>query len=156
MCSFANFELVCCCTSGSNCCFLSCMQVSQETGIPISLRIFQFVVIHTVKGFSIIKEAEVDVLLEFSCSFYDPTSVDNLISDSSAFSKSSLYIWKFFVHVLLNPSLKDFEHYLVSMWNEHDFMILWTFFGIVFLSYKYIYIYICVCVCVCVFIYIPF
>ena len=71
----------------------------------------QFVVIHTVQGFSIAKEAQVDVFLEISCFFYDPTDVDSLSSGSSTFSKSSLYIWKFSVHVLLNK-LKDFEHYL--------------------------------------------
>ena len=75
----------------------------------------QFVVIHTVKGFSIVNETEVDVFLEFSCFFYDPMDVSNLISGSSAFSKSSLYIWNFLVLVLLKPSLKDFEHYLASM-----------------------------------------
>ena len=74
----------------------------------------QFVVVHTVKGFSAVNEAEVDVFLEFSCFFYDPIDVGNLISGSSAFSKSSLYIWKFSVHVLLKPSLKDFEHYFAS------------------------------------------
>ena len=67
----------------------------------------QFAVIHTVKGFSIVSEA--DVFLEFSCFLYDPTDVGNLISGSSAFSKSTLYIWKISVHVLLKPSLKDFE-----------------------------------------------
>ena len=70
----------------------------------------QFVEIHTVKGFSVVNEAEVDVFREFSCFLYDPTNVGNLISGSSAFSKSNLYIWKFSVHVLLKPSLKDFEH----------------------------------------------
>ena len=78
----------------------------------------QFVVIHTVEGFGTVSKAEVDVFLEFSCSFNDPTDVGNLISGSSAFSKSSLYIWKFSVHILLEPSLEDFEHYLASMWNE--------------------------------------
>ena len=71
-----------------------------------------FVVIHTVKGFSIVNEVEVDVFLEFSCFFYDLTDVHNLISDFSAFSKSSLYICKFSVHILFKPNLKDFEHYL--------------------------------------------
>ena len=71
--------------------------------------------IYTVKGFSIVNEVEVDVFLEFLCFLYDPTDVGNLISRSSAFSKSSLYIWKFSVHILLKPSLKDFEHYLASM-----------------------------------------
>ena len=75
----------------------------------------QFVVIHTVKGFTIVNEAEVDVFLEFSCFFYDPVAVGNLISGSSAFLKFSLYTWKFLVHILLKPSLKDFEHYLANM-----------------------------------------
>ena len=70
--------------------------------------------IHTVKGFSIVNEAEIDVYLEFSCFFFDPV-VGNLISGSSAFSKPSLNIWKFLVHLLLEPSLKDFEHDLASM-----------------------------------------
>ena len=70
----------------------------------------EFVVIHTVKGFSIVNEAEVDVFLEFSCFFYDPTDVGNLISGSSAFSKSSLNIWKFMVHVPLKLGLENFEH----------------------------------------------
>ena len=75
----------------------------------------QSVVIHTVKGFTIVNEAEVDVFLEFSCFFNDPTDVGNLISGSSAFSKPSLYIWKFSVHVLLKPNFKDFEYYVASM-----------------------------------------
>ena len=87
----------------------------RSSGSPISLRIFQFVVIHTLKGFSIVSEAEVDVFLEFSCFSYDLTEVGNLISWSSAFSKSSLNIWKCLVHILLKPSLKDFEHYFASV-----------------------------------------
>ena len=75
----------------------------------------QFVVIHTVKGFSIINETEVDVFLEFSCFLCDSVGVGNLISDSSAFSKPTLYIWKVSVHVLLKPSVEDFEHNLTSM-----------------------------------------
>ena len=75
----------------------------------------QFVAIHTVKGFSVVNEAEVDVVLEHACFFDDPVDVDNLISGSSAFSKSSLNIWKFLVHILLKPHLKDFEHYFASM-----------------------------------------
>ena len=89
--------------------------------------------IHLFKGSSIVNEAEVDVFLKFSCFFYDPTDVDNLISSSSAFSKSSLKIWKFLVHVLLKHSLKDFEHYLASMWNECNWIVFWTFFGIALL-----------------------
>ena len=75
----------------------------------------QFVVIHTVNGFSLVNETEIDVILELSCFFYEPVDVGYLISDSSALSKSSLYIWKFLVHVLLKPSLKDFEHNFASM-----------------------------------------
>ena len=75
----------------------------------------QFVVIHTVKGFSIVNKAEVDVFLELSCFFDDPTDVGNLISGSSVFSKTSLNIWKILVHVLLKPCLKNFEHYFASM-----------------------------------------
>ena len=75
----------------------------------------QFVVIHTVKGFSVVNEAKVDVFLELSCFFDDPVNVGNLISGSSAFSKTSLNIWKFLVHALLKPSLENFEHYFASM-----------------------------------------
>ena len=75
----------------------------------------QFVVISTAKGFGIIKKAEVDILLELSCFFDDPTDVGNLISGSSAFAKSSLNILKFMVHVLLKPGLENFEHYIASM-----------------------------------------
>ena len=75
----------------------------------------QFVVIHTVKGFSIVNEAEVDVFMEFYCFFYDLLDVGNLISGSSAFSKSSLTIWKFMVHILLKPGLENFERYFTSV-----------------------------------------
>ena len=116
------------------CCFLTCIQIYQEAGKMVwyshLLRIFQFVVIHTVKGFSVVNEAELDVFLEFSCFIYDPTDVGNLISCSSAFSKSSLSIWKFLVHILLKPSLEDFKHYFASMWNERKCEIVQTFFGI--------------------------
>ena len=83
--------------------------------MPISLRIFQFVVIHTVKGFRVVNEAELYVFLEFSCFFYDPTDVSNLTSGSSAFSKSSLNIWKFSVHVLLKRGLENFERYFARV-----------------------------------------
>ena len=84
------------------------------SGIPVSFRMFQFVVIHTVKGFGKVNKAEVDVFLEPSYFFDDPTDVDNLISGSSAFSKTSLNIWKFLVHVLLKPSLENSEHCFAS------------------------------------------
>ena len=82
---------------------------------PISFRIFQFIVIHTVKGFGIDNKAEIGVFLELSCFFNDPADVGNLISGSSAFSKTSLNIWKFTVHVLLKPGLENFDHYFTSM-----------------------------------------
>ena len=74
----------------------------------------QFVMIHTVKGFGMVSKAEVDAFLEFSCFFDDPADVGNLISGSSAFSKTSLTIWKFMVHVLLKSGLENFEHYLLA------------------------------------------
>ena len=95
---FLNLEPVCYSMSGSNCCFLTCIQISQEavrwSDIPISWRIFQFVVIHTAKGYGIVNKAETDVFLKCSCFFDDPADVGNLISGSSAFSKISLNIWK--------------------------------------------------------------
>ena len=106
--------------SDSNCCFLTCIQLSQEASqVAWYSHLFknfpQFVVIYTVKGFGIINKAEVDVFLVFICFFDDLVDVDNLISVSSSFYKSSLTVWKFTVHVLLKPSLKDFEHNLTSM-----------------------------------------
>ena len=123
---------------GSNCCFLTCIQISQEAGEVVwyfhLLKNFpQFIVIHTVKGFSIVNEAEVDVFLAISCFFYDPMDVDNLISGSSAFSKFSLNIWKVSVHILLKPGLENFEHYFASMWDECNCAVVWIFFGIAFL-----------------------
>ena len=114
---------------GSNCCILTCIQISQEAGKVVwyshlSQNFPQFIVIHTAKDLSVVNEAEVDVFLDGSCFFCDPVDVGNLISGSPAFSKSSLYIWKYLVHVLLNPNLKDFEHYLTNMWNEYTNMIL--------------------------------
>ena len=119
--SSPNFEPVYSSMSGSNCCFLTCIQISQEAGKVVCyshlIKNFpQFVVIHTIKGLSVVNEAEVDVFVEFPCFFYDdPTNVGNLISGSSAFFKSSLNIWKFSVHVLLKPSLENFEHYFAIM-----------------------------------------
>ena len=121
--SFSYLEPVCCSMARSNCCFLTCIQVSQETSQVVWYsHLFQnfpqFIVIHTVKGFGIDNTAEIDVFLELSCFFNDPADVGSLISGSSAFSKSSLNIWKFSVHVLLKPGLENFEHYFTSMWDE--------------------------------------
>ena len=137
--SFPNLEPVCFSMSDSNCCFLTCIQISQEAGkvawyFHILKNFLQFIVIHTVKGFDIVNEAEVDVFLKFSSFFYDPAAVGNLISGSSAFSKSSLNIWKFMAHVLLKPGLKNFEHYVASVWDECNCVVVWTFFGIAFLQ----------------------
>ena len=86
--------------------------------MPISFRIFQFIVIHTAKGFGIVNKAEINVFLELSCFFDDPTHAGNLISGSSAFSKTSLNIWKVSVHELVKPGLENFQHYFTSVWDE--------------------------------------
>ena len=105
------------------------------SGIPLSWRIFQFVVIHTVKGLCVVNKAEVGVLLELPCFFDDPKDVGDLISSSSAFSRTSLYIWKFTVQVLFKPGLENFEHYFTSVWDESNCAVFWAFFGIVLLWY---------------------
>ena len=131
--SFPDLEPVCCSMFSSNCCFLTCIQISQEAGQVVWYsHLFQnfpeFVVIHTVKGFGVISKAEIDVFLELSCFFYDPTDVG-----SYPFSKSSLNIWKFSVHVLLKPGFENFECYFASVWDECNYAIVWAFFGIAFL-----------------------
>ena len=135
--SFPDLEPVCCCSmSSSDCSVLICIQIVQVrwSGIPISFKNFPlFVVIYTVKGFAIINKTETDVFLEFSCFFYDSTNVGNLISGSSAFSKSSLDIWKFTVHVLVKLGLENFEHYSASVWDERNCAVVWTFYSIVFI-----------------------
>ena len=117
---FSYLKPVCCSMSSSNCCFLTCIQISQQAGqVVLYSNLFQnfpqFVVIHTVKGFGIVNKAEIDVFLELTCFFHDPVDVGNLISGSSAFSKTSLNIWKFMVHILLQSSLENFEHYFASV-----------------------------------------
>ena len=113
---------------------LTCIQISQEAGKVVWYsHLFQLVVIHTVKGFSVANEAEVDTFPEVSSFFYELTDVGNLISGSSAFSKSSLNIWTFSIHLLLKPRLENFEHYFASMWDEWNCVIAWTLFGIAFL-----------------------
>ena len=89
--------------------------------------------IHTVKGFGIVNEAEGDVFLEFPFLFCDPMDVGNLISGSSAFSESSLNIWQFLVHMLLKPSLESFECYFAGMWKECNCAVVWKLFGNAFL-----------------------
>ena len=132
---FSYLELVCCSMSSSNCCFLTCIQISQEAGQVVWYSHLlkncpQFIVIHTVKGFGIVNKAEVDIFLELSCVFDDPVDVGNLISGSSAFSKTSLNIRKFMVHILLKPGLENFEHYFTSVWDEYNCAVVWAFFGL--------------------------
>ena len=124
--------------SSSNCCFLTCKQVSQEAGLVVwnshLLQNFpQFIVIHRVEAFDVVIKAEIDVFLELSCFFDDPVDIHNLISCSSAFSKTSLNIWKSSVHILLKPVLENFEHYFTSVWDECNCAVVWAFFGIALL-----------------------
>ena len=122
--------------SSSNCCFLTCIQVAQEAGQVVwySHHLKNFpVYCDPHKGFCIVNEAEIDVFLEFSWVFDDPVDVGNLISGSSAFSKTSLNIWKLMVHILLKPGLENFEHYFTSVWDECNRVVVWAFFGIAFL-----------------------
>ena len=133
-----SLEQVYCSMSSSKSCFLTCIQISQEAGKVVwyshPLKAFPwFVVIHTIKGFGIVNKAEIDVFLELPCFFHNPADVGNLISGSSAFSKTSLNIWNFMVHILLKPSLENFEHYFASMCNECNCVIVWASFGIAFL-----------------------
>ena len=105
----------------------------RQSGIPISFRIFHSIVIQTLKGFGIVNKAEIDVFLELSCLFHDSVDVGNLISRSSAFSKTSLNLCKFTVHVLLKPGLENFEHYFTSMWDGCNCVVVRSFFIIAFL-----------------------
>ena len=135
---FSYLEPVCC--SMSNCCFLICIQISQEAGQVVwyshlvqNFPEFNVCKPSTVKGFGIFSKAEIDVFPELSCFFNDPADVGNWISGSSAFSKASLSIWKFTVHVWLKPGLENFEHYFTSMWDECNCVVVWAFLGIAFL-----------------------
>ena len=133
--SFSYLETVCFSMSSSNCCFLTCIKISREAGLVVWYsHLFQnfpqLLVIHTVKGFGIVNKAEIDVFLELSCFFNDPTAIGNLISSFSALSRSSLNIWKFTVHILLKPDLENFEHYFTSVWDECNCAVVWAFFGI--------------------------
>ena len=124
--------------SSSNYCFLTCIVISQETGQVVWYsQLFQnfpqFVVIHAVKGFSAVNKAKVDDSLKLSWFFDNSADVGNLISGFSAFSKTSLNIWKFSAHILLKPGLENFEHYFASVWDECTCVVVWTLFGIAFL-----------------------
>ena len=131
---FPSLEPVCCSMSISNCCFLTCIQISQEAGqVAWYSHLFHnlFVVIHTNVLVYSVKQKE--MLFWNSCFIDVPTDVDNLISVSSVFSKTSLNIWKFTVHVLLKAGLENFEYYFVSVWDEYNFAAVTAVFGIAFL-----------------------
>jgi len=109
--------------SYSNCCFLSCIQISQEAGQVVwyfhPLKNFsKFIVIHTVKCFAMVNKADIDVFLELSSFFDDPADFYNLISGSSAFSKTNFNNWRFTIHLLLKPGLQNLGHYFTVIWDE--------------------------------------
>ena len=143
--SFSYLEPVCCFMLISNCCFLTCIQVSQEAGQVVwyshlfqSFPVFGFFfLVHSVKGFVVINKAEIDVFLELSWFFDDPAEVGNLISGSSDFSKSSLNIWKFTVHVLLKPGLENFEHFFASVWDKCNCAVVWILCHCLFLGLEW-------------------
>ena len=124
--------------SDSNYCILTCIQISQEAAKVVwcshLLKNFpQFVVIHTVKVFGEVNKAEGDIFLEPSCFYYEPRDVSNLILGSSAFFESSLHIWTFSVYILWKPHSENFDHYFANMRDEHNCVVVWTFFCIAFL-----------------------
>ena len=134
--SFPDLEPVCCFRSSSNCCFLTCIQVSQEAGQVVwCSHLFQnfppFVVVHIIKSFGIVNKAEVYIFYGLLL-FNDQVDVGNLISGSSAFSKSSLNIWEFTGHMLFKPGLENFAHYFARVWDECNCAVVWVFFGIAF------------------------
>ena len=127
--SFSYLQPLCCSMSSSSCCFMTCIQVSQEAGEVVCyahlLKNFpHFFVIHTVKGFHIVNKAEIDVFSGTLVRFDDPADVGNFISGSSDFSKTSLNIWKFMVHILLKHGLENFEHYFTSMRDECNCVVV--------------------------------
>ena len=124
--------------SSSNCCFLTCIQISQEAGKLVCYSCLfknfpQFIVIHTSKGFGVVSKAEVDAFLQLLLFRWSNGCWQFDLWYLSAFSESTLNIWKFMVHILLKPSLEKFEHYFASMWDECSCAVVWTFFGIAFL-----------------------
>ena len=127
--------------SSSNCCFLTCITGFSRgrSGGLVFPSLSEFSTVYCdphSQGFGIVNKAEIDAFLELSCFFHDPADVGNLISGSSAFSKTSLNIRKFMVHVLLKPGFDNFEHYFTSMWDECNCVVVWAFFGIAFLAGK--------------------
>ena len=132
--SFVDLEPISCSIQGSNCCFLTCKQVSQETDKMVwyshlTKSFPQFVTIHTVKSFSLVEETDRCFFLKCPCFLYNPANVVNLISSSSSFSITSLDIWKALVCIMLKPSMQDFKHDLTSMGDECNCLMVSTYFG---------------------------
>ena len=123
--------------SSSNCCFLICIQISRgRLGGLVFPPLSKFSTVYCdphSQRLGIVNKAEIDVFLELSYFFHDPADIGNLISGSSAFSKTSLNIWKFTVQVLLKSGLENFEHYFTNVWDECNCAVVWAFFGIAFL-----------------------
>ena len=140
--SFSNLEAVCCSMSSSNCFFFTCIQISQQAGqVAWYSLLFKYFLLFFCDPhsqtlcFGVVGKADIGVFLELCCFFHDPADAGNLISGCSVFSKYSLNIWKFMVHVLLNPALDNFEHYFTSLWDECNWAGTWaslafSFFGI--------------------------
>ena len=136
--SFSYLEPVCCSMSSSDCCFLTCIQISQEAGQMVWYsHLFQnfpqFIVIHTVKGFGIVNKAEIDVLLKLSCFFDDPADVGNFIFGSSAFPKPAWTSGSSYFTYCWSLAWENFEHYFTRVCNECNSVVVWAFFGIAFL-----------------------
>ena len=131
--SFLNLEPISCSIQGSNYCFFTLTWISQEAGKMVwysdLLKSFsEFVMIHIFKSFSVVDETEVDVFPEVPWFLYEPVNVGNLISGSSTFPKPNLDIWKFLVHIMLKSSIQNFKHELISIGDECNCPVVWTFF----------------------------
>ena len=136
--SFSYLEQVHCSMSASTCCFLTCIQISQEVGQMVwyshLFKSFpQFVVIHTVKGFGIVNKAKVHIFLEFSCLFDDPAMLAIWSLVPLPFLNPAWPSWNPAQITMLKPGLENFEHYFASIWEECNCVVVWTFFGITFL-----------------------
>ena len=134
--SFPNLEPVSCSMSSYNCCFLTCVQIFQEADKVVWYSHLLIRIFHSLLWSIQSNDLPLSIsqgrcfFLKPSCFFYDPVDLGNLISGSSAFSKSSLNIWKFMIHILLKPCLENFEHYFANLWDEGNCEVAWTFFGI--------------------------
>ena len=131
--SFSYLEPVCCSMSSSNCCFLHIGFSRGRSDALVFPSLSEFSTVYCDphnQSLCVVNQAEMDVFLQLSCFFDDPVDVGNLISGSSAFSKTSLNIWNFMVNILLKPGLENFEHYFTGVWDECNCVVVWAFFGI--------------------------